>query len=74
MSNAHIYLLVYNSGRYHLYLSRNKPSWPLSEEHIIYLTYSLNTVYTNQIQNQSFPVFKKRTPDDFKLKLKGIKK
>ena len=47
MSDAHIYLLVYDGGRYHLYLSRNKPSWPLSEEHIVYLTYPLNMVYTN---------------------------
>lgn len=74
MSDAHIYLLVYDSGRYHLYSSRDESSWPPSKEHIVYLTYPLDMVHTNEMQNRSFPVPKKRTPADFRLKRRGIKR
>ena len=74
MSDAHIYLLVYDGGRYYSYLSIDEPFWPPSEEHIVYLTYPLDMVHTNQMQNRSFPVTIKRTPVDFKLKPKGTKR
>ena len=74
MSDAHIYILVYDGGRYYLYSSRDEPSWPPSKEHIVYLIHPPDMIHTNEMQNRSFPIPKKRTPADFRLRRKGIKR
>ena len=49
INDVDIYILVYDSRRYHLYSSKGEPSWPLFKEYIVYLTYPLDMIYINEI-------------------------